>query len=224
MKPRPANGPPAPRRELYPWPCSASPWREVSHDLGRRRACSAPLAAASGPEILRGADGRPLSDQGFGATGRLRRMGIASSSAWPRRPGRQSRNSTASALLPPEPKRSATSGRTPVTSRRYHPPDSWLPCPDVDPKRPDARTSSQVVRLVAPEDPTGSTGTAGASTSRQRTHTCPRARAGATALSGHQAPRAMNGVSTRRRRMWLRNWLRGWRPRPSSRTTARRIG
>ena len=43
---------------------------------------------------------------------RRRRMGIASSSAWPRRPGRQLRSSTAPTLLPPEPKRSATSGRT----------------------------------------------------------------------------------------------------------------
>ena len=49
---------------------------------------------------------------GAGATWRRRRMGIASSSAWPRRPGRQSRSSTAPTLLPPEPKRSATSGRT----------------------------------------------------------------------------------------------------------------
>ena len=35
---------------------------------------------------------------------RRRRMGIASSSAWPRRPGRQSRASTAPILPPPEPK------------------------------------------------------------------------------------------------------------------------
>ena len=40
----------------------------------------------------------------------------------------------------------------------------------------------------------------------QRTHTCPHTRAGATALSGHQAPQAMNVISTRRRcRMRLRN-------------------
>ena len=36
-----------------------------------------------------------LPGQGVGATWRRRRMGIASSSAWPRRPGRQSRSSTA---------------------------------------------------------------------------------------------------------------------------------
>jgi hypothetical protein len=53
-----------------------------------------------------------LAGQGVGATWRRRRMGIASSSAWPRRPGRPSRSSTAPTLLPPEPKRSATSGRT----------------------------------------------------------------------------------------------------------------
>ena len=59
-----------------------------------------------------------LAGQGAGATWRRRRMGIASSSAWPRRPGRQSPNSTAPTLLPPEPKRSATSGRTPDGSGR----------------------------------------------------------------------------------------------------------
>jgi tRNA dimethylallyltransferase len=47
-----------------------------------------------------------------------RRMGIASSSAWPRRPGRQSRSSTARTLPPPGPKRSVTSGRTPSGSGR----------------------------------------------------------------------------------------------------------
>jgi hypothetical protein len=44
-----------------------------------------------------------LVGQGVGATWRRRRMGIASSSAWPRQPGRQSRSSKAPALLPPEP-------------------------------------------------------------------------------------------------------------------------
>ena len=53
-----------------------------------------------------------LGGQGAGAMWRRRRMGIASSSAWPRRPGRQLRNSTAPVLLPPEPKCSAASGRT----------------------------------------------------------------------------------------------------------------
>ena len=55
---------------------------------------------------------------GAGATWHCRRMGIASSSAWPRRPGRQSPNSTAPALPPPEPKHSATSGRTPDANGR----------------------------------------------------------------------------------------------------------
>ena len=52
------------------------------------------------------------------ATWHCIRTGIASSSAWPRRPVRQSPNSTASALPPPEPKHSATSGRTPDASGR----------------------------------------------------------------------------------------------------------
>ena len=55
---------------------------------------------------------------GAGATWHCKRMGIASSSAWPRRPGRQSPNSTAPALPPPEPKHSATSGRTPDANGR----------------------------------------------------------------------------------------------------------
>jgi hypothetical protein len=54
-----------------------------------------------------------LAGQAARATWRWTRTGTASSSAWPRRPGEQSRISTASALLPPELKRSATSGRTP---------------------------------------------------------------------------------------------------------------
>ena len=55
---------------------------------------------------------------GAGATWHCKRMGIASSSAWPRRPGRQSPNSTAPALPPPEPKHSATSGCTPDANGR----------------------------------------------------------------------------------------------------------
>jgi IPP transferase len=53
-----------------------------------------------------------LAGRGAAAMWRRRHMGIASSSTWPRRPGSRSRNSTAPTLLPPEPKRSATSGRT----------------------------------------------------------------------------------------------------------------
>jgi tRNA dimethylallyltransferase len=62
-----------------------------------------------------------LAGQGAGATWRRRRTGTASSSAWPHRPGRQSPSSTAPALLPPELKRSATSGRTPDGSDRGSP-------------------------------------------------------------------------------------------------------